>query len=119
MGGLILLFSSCLFLFFLFVFYYFFNIFYPSRNGEITLLFTDIWVNHALVTNFDVGNTFLTLFAYIYEFTVMYVVTEVLYMCLIHVKGINNNKKNNKKKKKDMKRIIKSDPPPPTKNGKN
>ena len=27
-----------------------------SRNGEITLLFTDIEVNHALVTNFDVAN---------------------------------------------------------------
>ena len=27
-----------------------------SRNGEITLLFTDIYVNHALVTNFDVAN---------------------------------------------------------------
>ena len=27
-----------------------------SRNDEITLLFTDIEVNHALVTNFDIAN---------------------------------------------------------------
>ena len=35
----------------------------------------------------------LTLFAYISEFTVVCVVTDVfIYMCLIHVKGIKNKK---------------------------
>ena len=33
----------------------------------------------------------LTLFAYISEFTAVCVVTDVLYMCLIHVKGIKKN----------------------------
>ena len=51
----------------------------------------------------------LTLFAYISEFTVVCVVTDVLYMCLIHVKGEKNTIN---MKKKDMKRIIKSDPCP-------
>ena len=31
-------------------------------------------------------------FAYISEFTVVCVVTDVLYMCLIHVKGMKNKK---------------------------
>ena len=41
-GGLIFSFSPCLIFFFLFILYYFFFIFYPSWNGEINLLFTDI-----------------------------------------------------------------------------
>ena len=59
----------------------------------------------------------LTLFAliFIYVLTVVYDVTYVLYMCLIHVKGMKTKKNNDKinKKKKNMKRIIKSDPPHP------
>ena len=34
----------------------------------------------------------LTLFAYISEFTVVCVVTDVLYMCLLHVKGVKKLK---------------------------
>ena len=55
---------------------------------------------------------------YIYEFTVVCVVTDVLYMCLIHVKGIKikKNKKNIYKKKKirhEENNKIRTPPPPP------
>ena len=44
---------------------------------------------------------FIYYFAYIFKFSVVCLVIDVLYMCLIHVKGIkiNNNNKINKKKK--------------------
>ena len=42
---------------------------------------------------------FLTLIAYISEFKVVCVVTDVLYMCLIHVKGIKKILKNKEKEK--------------------
>ena len=51
--------SIILFMSYFCSFYYFFIflfIFYPSQNGEITLLFTDNYVNLALVANFDVAN---------------------------------------------------------------
>ena len=83
----IILYMSYVFLFI--PFFLFFLNFYSSRNGEITLLFTDILVNHALVTNFDVANMYfndICVGLYVSEFTVVCVVTDVLhmYMCLIH-----------------------------------
>ena len=56
-----------------------------SRNGEITLLFTDI--NHALVTNFDVADMSFNAIRVIYYFridsscVVTYVFIYVPYTC--------------------------------------
>ena len=53
----------------------------------------------------------MQLFAYISDFTVVCVVTDVLYVCLIHVKGIKI-KTNNKKIRHEENNKIR---PPPRK----
>ena len=77
--GLILLFSSCLIFFNLFIIIIF--IFYPSRNGKITLLFTVTKVNHALITNVDVANmSFNAIRGYFRIYSSLF-----CYRCLIYV----------------------------------
>ena len=67
-----------------------------SRSGEITLLFTNIYVNHALVTNFDVTNMSFNAIRVIYYLRLdsslcCYICFYIL--CLIHVKGMKTKKK--------------------------
>ena len=72
---------------FLFIFFYsfFLNFIFGGGGGCPNLL-----SRHVLI--------FVYYFASISEFTVVCVVTDVSFMCRIHIKGIKNNIKNNKKK---------------------
>ena len=63
------------------LFYLFFFIFmFGGRGGGLNLFFSSCLIFYLLFR------------LYISEFTVVCVVTDDLYMCLIHVKGIKNKK---------------------------
>ena len=88
-GGLILLFSSCLF----FSFNLFFIIFYIFIPREMAKSLCCLLIYRLIMPWSQIFTSqicLLTLFAYISEFTAVCVVTYVLYMCLINVKGIKN-----------------------------